>query len=267
VSSGARFLDLERIERYVGGNLIWYRSVGSTNDVARQAGRDGDADGTLVLAEEQTAGRGRRRRVWHSPAGRGLYASLLVRSGRWMEQPALAQLGAGLAVAETVAELSTAEVELLWPNDCYAAGAKLAGVLVEAEATGSEIDFLVCGMGINVNQSREDLPEDLRSHATSIARLAGADIDRTEVLLRLVRRLAALRSMADAEGPMAIVRRWSAMSPSSRGAEVQVDTIEGILSGRTVGLTAQGALRVRADGSNEIREITVGELVRVRRKR
>jgi BirA family biotin operon repressor/biotin-[acetyl-CoA-carboxylase] ligase len=261
-----------RIAPHVEGNLIWHRSVGSTNDVARFAGRSGDADGTLVLAEEQTAGRGRRRRVWHSPPGLGIYATLLIREGSWLERPALAQLGTGLAVAEVAAGCSPAEVELIWPNDCYAAGAKIAGVLAEAETTGGAIEFLVCGLGVNVNHRRDQLPEEIRAHAASLAQLGGGahgvdTLDRTDLVIAMIERLRVLRQLSDAEGPEALVRRWTAMSPSSMDSEVQVDTMGGILSGRTAGLNAEGALRVRPEGSDAITEITVGELVRVRRRR
>lgn len=261
------FLDLERVGPHVGGNLIWHRSLGSTNDVARAAGREGEPDGTVVLAEEQTAGRGRRRRSWYSPAGTGLYVSLLVRTGGWLERPELAQLGAGVAVAETLAGRTAADVELVWPNDCYAAGAKIAGVLAEAETTGGRLEFLVCGIGINVNQGREVFPEELRADATSLARLTGQRHDRTALLIRLLGQIHELRALVDSRGPEALVQRWSALSPSSRDTEVQVDTIEGILSGRTAGLNPDGALLLRVDGEPETREITVGELVKVRRRR
>jgi len=265
VEGRAPFLDIERLSDHVGGNLVWYRRVGSTNDAARAEGRDGAADESLVVAEEQLAGRGRRDRVWHSPAGLGVYATVLVRRGSWLDRPALAQLGAGLAVAEAVAEYTDAEVELIWPNDCYAAGAKLAGVLVEAEATGSSMDFLACGLGINVNQTRDEMPEELRSHAVSVSRLAGRCIDRTDLLIDLLTRIRVLRDLTDRGGAAPLLERWTSRSPSSMDSEVQVDTIEGILSGQTAGLTAEGALRVKVDGL--VREITVGELVRVRRRR
>lgn len=267
MESTPRVLDLQRVGTRVEGNLIWHRSVGSTNDVARKAAQAGEPDGTVVLAEEQVAGRGRRRRSWYSPRGTGLYVSLVVRSGAWFDRPAVAQLGAGVAVAEAVAGCTRAEVELVWPNDCYAAGAKIGGVLVEAETTGGQFEFLVCGMGVNVNQSREEFPDELRAHATSIARLTGAACDRTDLLLVLLDRLGELRRMADAEGPAAVLARWAAISPSSMDTEVQVDTIEGILSGRTAGLSPEGALRLRVDGEDVVREITVGELVKVRRRR
>lgn len=267
MTSSSGSLDLERIGPHVGGNLIWHRSVGSTNDVARAAGRKGEPDGTVVLAEEQTAGRGRRRRVWHSPPGTGLYVSLLIREGGWLDRPELAQLGAGVAVAETLAEATAADVELVWPNDCYAAGAKIAGVLAEAETTGGRLEFLVCGIGINVNQGHEVFPDELRAHATSLARITGQQHDRTALLIRLLGRLGELRALVGLRGPEALVHRWSSISPSSRDTEVQVDTIEGILSGRTAGLSAEGALLLRVHGEVETREITVGELVKVRRRR
>jgi BirA family biotin operon repressor/biotin-[acetyl-CoA-carboxylase] ligase len=258
-------LDLGRLATHVPGRLIWQRTVGSTNDVARSAARGGAPDGTLVVAEEQTAGRGRRSRSWDSPAGEGIYASVLLREGSWLERPALAQLGVGVAVAEALRPLVPAEVELIWPNDCYCAGAKIAGVLVEAETTGAQIELLVCGVGINVNQDAAAFPPDLRSHATSVLRVTGSATDRAALLGTVLDGIRELRRQSDVDGGAALLRRWVALSPSSQGADVQADTTEGILAGQTEGLTSAGGLRLRVDG--QIREITVGELIRVRRRR
>lgn len=263
-------LDSEALERLLEGSRLGHRivaleTVESTNQVARRLARAGAPDGTLVLAERQTAGRGRRGRVWASPAGLGLYASFVLRP----EAPgpaygAALQLAAGVAVAEAVAVWLPRPPELLWPNDCLADGAKLAGVLVEAESDGNGLDFLVCGIGVNVNQRATDFPAELVGVATSLRRLSGAPRSRTELLARLVRAMDAWDGAVRRGGPGAVAARWLELSPSSRGGHVELETEGGRVAGISAGLSPAGGLLVDVGGA--VREIVTGELIRVRRQ-
>jgi len=150
-------------------------SVASTNDAARALALDGAAHGTAVVAREQTCGRGTKGRVWHSPAGLGLYASFIVRgpAAGPVPFPHLLPLAAGLAASDAVAAVSGVEVRLKWPNDLVHGGLKLGGILSEAVSTGPEGGFAVVGIGVNVGQRPADFPAGLRGVATSL-RMAGA---------------------------------------------------------------------------------------------
>ncbi|MFW6198392.1 MAG: biotin--[acetyl-CoA-carboxylase] ligase [Acidobacteriota bacterium] len=256
----ARLLDGCRL----GTRIEWHAGVSSTNDVARERGRSGAPDGALVIAEAQTKGRGRRGRHWHSPPGMGIYVSAVLRpTDPGDDYGAAVQLVAGIAVAETVGPWSDRPPSLVWPNDCDVDGRKLAGVLVEAEAWGSGLDFLVCGIGLNVAQGRSDFPEPIRDLATSL-RLLGAELpERVELVARLVRNLAAWEDVARREGLAPVRRRWEELAPGMRDTPVVLDTVEGEVAGRAQGLTPRGGLRVRTDAGP--REVLVGELVRVRR--
>lgn len=240
--------------------------VDSTNEVARRLGREGEPDGVLVLADEQTAGRGRRRRRWVSPAGAGLYASLLLRPEfAAPESGAAVQLVAGIAAAEALEHFLSATVELRWPNDCDVAGRKIAGVLVEAESSGrsdTAFDFLVCGIGINVNHDAEDFPIELRDHATSIRLQVGHRVRRLDVLAALLAAFDEWESVWRRRGLAPIRGRWLELSPQTVNGSVRVQTDDGVINGVAAGLSQDGRLQVMV--GEELREIAVGELVRAR---
>lgn len=246
----------------IGGTVHYRATVGSTNEWARQLGQDGEPDGTLVLADEQTAGRGRRRRRWVSPPGKGIYASvLLVPPASSLDAGAAVQLAAGIAIAESVASLLPHPPALRWPNDCYCAAAKLAGVLVEVGMTGDGTDFLVCGMGINVNHVAEDFPAELRDRATSLRLLAGHDMPRLPLLVEILQSLERWDDIGRLHGMAPVRDRWLELSPESRGGRVEVLTERGRLEGTAEGLSEGGGLLVR-DGDT-VHEVTVGEVVRL----
>lgn len=248
-----------------GRRVEIHDSIGSTNDRAKSLGRGGAADGTVVAANHQTAGRGRRGRVWHSPAGAGLYVSVVLRSPAITAGYAAAvQLAAGVALAETLRPLVPRCPELLWPNDCLCDGAKIAGVLVEAESGAEGLDFLVCGIGVNVNQIESDFPSALMGAATSVRMLGGRVADRTELLGRLLQALDVWEDVARHRGTCGVIPRWEELAPSARGHEVELESVDGFVKGVSAGLGERGGLRVVSDGAE--REVLLGELVRVRRK-
>ncbi|MFQ5745075.1 MAG: biotin--[acetyl-CoA-carboxylase] ligase [Acidobacteriota bacterium] len=248
----------------IGGMIHYRASIGSTNDLARRLGQQGESDGCVVVAEEQTCGRGRRHRHWVSPAGRGLYLSVLLRppTSAAAAGPA-SQLAAGIAVAEALAGFVPQTPTLRWPNDCYCGNRKLAGVLVEAEVTGLGLDFLVCGIGVNVNHVAEDFPGDIRNRVTSLRMLNGHRTDRFPVLVELLRSLQRWDDVWRRHGIGPIRERWLELSPATRGGEVEVRTDTELLRGVAAGLSASGQLRVQVSG--RVREITVGEVVRLNR--
>lgn len=235
----------------------------STNSVARRLGREGAPDGTLVIADEQTAGRGRRERAWVSPPGTGLYASLLLRPPfPALESGAAVQLVAGIAVAELLAEMLPHRPMLRWPNDCYVAERKIAGVLVEAESSGDGFDFLVCGIGLNVNHEADDFPAPLRDTATSMRLQVGHEISRLKVLAGLLATFDSWEAAWRKHGLAPVRERWLELSPETVSGRVSVQTESGLLEGDADGLDTDGRLRVRA--ADGLHSVTVGEVVRLR---
>ncbi len=167
-----------------------YGEVESTNDLAFELASAGCPEGTTVLADSQSRGRGRRGRRWHSPPGTNLYFSFLLVPGRdRREWPDLSWVIAG-AVARVLAARGVPAVAIKNPNDVLAGGRKIAGVLLENRVGPSEPPPVVAGVGINVNTSSRDLPDDLRERTTSLREETGCEADREELLQEVLRSLA-----------------------------------------------------------------------------
>jgi BirA family biotin operon repressor/biotin-[acetyl-CoA-carboxylase] ligase len=245
----------------IGSTVLYFPVTGSTNDVAvALAARAGDREGTVVVADEQTAGRGRRGRVWFSPAGSGLYVSIVLTPGRARHQPGratlLLTLAAGVAVAEGVHLATAVPVDLKWPNDVFLGRRKLAGILAEAAATEQVPQPVVLGYGINVSPAA--YPPELRDRATSLETEAGRPVDRTQVL---VETLAAMARRYDdlLNGRFdAILDAWRLRAPSAVGARVTWAGARGPVAGVTAGVDEDGALRVDVD--SRVERIAAGEI-------
>lgn len=188
---------------YVGRRLVYCTSAPSTQDIARAEAQAGTPEGTAVLAEEQTAGRGRLGRSWVSPAGTNLYLTLVMRppaeSLRWLS------MVTPLAVAEAVEGTTGLSPRIKWPNDILVGGRKLSGVLIETELAGAEVSFALVGIGLNVNLDVEAIPE-IADIATSLHRELGREAPREELLAALLNRFEALYE--EARQGDAVYRAW-----------------------------------------------------------
>lgn len=251
--------DAARSRGRLGAEIEMHDSIGSTSDRVRELLDAGAPDGIVVVAEVQTAGRGRMGRTWSSPPGRNLTASVGVRpriavADAW-------QLGLAAALAARTACRTAAPVELKWPNDLVAPdGRKLGGLLCEVASEGDHIRHAVLGFGINVNWAHDEMPSELAGSATSLAELVGASLDRVELLSRL---LAALEVELDAvEAGRSPLDRYR-VACATLGREVTVETPDGPIAGRAVALDPGGALVVEG-GDGVTHTIASGEVVRVR---
>lgn len=182
LSSPDRMTDIEILSglktRSFGRHLYCYRQIGSTNAAAITLAERGAPEGTVVVAEEQTKGRGRLGRHWHSPAGLGIWSSVVLRPEVSPAQAGGLSLLAALAFAETVESELGLEVQLKWPNDGLINRRKVCGVLVELSAEVDRVHFAICGVGINVAHTAKDFPSALRKTAGSLAIARGAPVDR-----------------------------------------------------------------------------------------
>lgn len=159
----------------LGRPLRVYESLGSTNDVLRELAHRGAPEGATVVARSQTRGRGRHGRTWSSPAGQGLYMSVLLRPALPSRDAGWLAVLSGVGVARALETVGLPGVSVKWPNDVYAGDRKIAGVLAEPRLARGLIEFAVLGLGVNVGQGEEDFPMELRATATSL-RLQGVDI-------------------------------------------------------------------------------------------
>ena len=244
----------------LGSTILYFPTIGSTNDVALALAAQGDRDGAIVIADEQTAGRGRRGRAWFSPPGSGVYVSVVLAPGRARSDPArattLLTVTVGVALAEAIEAATALRVDIKWPNDLVVARRKLAGILAEGAGSASSTATLVIGFGINVSAAA--YPPELGDRATSLETELGRPIDRAalcaETLVSLSRRYADLL-----DGRFdAILDAWRDRAPSSRGARVMWQGASGTQTGITAGVDDRGALLVRID--NRIERIVAGEV-------
>ncbi len=226
--------------------------VSSTNDEAGLLARAGAPHGTVVVADEQTAGRGRYGRVWHSPPDDGLYLSVVLRPGLSPERAPPITLAGGLGVADAVNNLGVT-ASLKWPNDVMAGGRKLAGVLTEMNTRGQELEHVILGIGINANAS--DLPPEIASLATSLRLELGREVDRDALLAELLPAVEGWLDAFFAGGVTAIADAWSERA-QLRGGRVRADAEDGSVTGEPVGLDDEGALVVEDDDGRRHRVVS-----------
>ena len=253
--------------RRIGSTILFFSTIGSTNDVAAALAASGDREGAVVIADAQTAGRGRRGRTWFSPPGAGLYVSIILAPARACETPdratALLPLAAGVALAEAVERSTGLAPELKWPNDLLVGRRKLAGILAEgvtSQQPRAAVQWVVLGYGLNVGSAA--FPAELGDVVTSLESELGRAVDRS---LLWGETLAALSARYDdllGARFDAILDAWRARAPGSRGARVSWETPAGRRSGTTVGVDATGALLVRIGGVVE--RVVGGEVVWIR---
>jgi BirA family biotin operon repressor/biotin-[acetyl-CoA-carboxylase] ligase len=235
-----------------------YYRAGSTNTIAMEAAAAGASEGSVFLAEQQTAGRGRGSNQWHSAESAGIYCSVIVRPALPPSEVLVLSLAAGLAVRAAVQQIdSKVTPDLKWPNDLLIDGKKFCGILTEMNAEATRVRHIVIGIGINVNQA--EFPGDLQQTATSLRITTGNKWSRVDMCAALLKSLDReyqnLTSNSDAHGD--ILQRFERQSSMVRGTPVRVEE-NGGFEGVTEGLDPRGFLRVRTgDGTRIVYSGTV----------
>ena len=234
----------------------------STNHVAMELGYAGEPEGAVVLAEEQTAGRGRVGRSWHSERGTGIYATLLLRPTLSPAQAPLLTMVAGLSARAAIQAQTGMSVDLKWPNDLLLGGAKVGGILTEMHAEPSLVRFVVIGLGINVNQ--EKFPAEIAGLATSLRKESGGKShSRLELLVRLLGQFESDYNQLLREGSAYIVDRFQRESDFADGKRVKVETGFETYFGKTNGLSPEGMLMVKRD-DGRVMTVIAGDVSEVR---
>jgi BirA family transcriptional regulator, biotin operon repressor / biotin---[acetyl-CoA-carboxylase] ligase len=261
--------DLNLTTSIIGRPLLQYAQVGSTNDLAKQQARAGTAEGLVVLAEEQTAGRGRQGRGWAAPPGSSLLLSLLLRPAWLLPSDAFVlTMLAGVALCEAVEQAAPLSAGLKWPNDLLLPAGpgdqtptlKAAGILSELELVGGQIGWVVIGMGVNVNWRPSGLVDgrDLAQVATSLAAAAGQAIDRAALLRALLTRLDARYAMLRQGRREELFTAWRARL-ATLGQMVRVRLPIGEISGIAESVDLAGALLLR-DEHGVLHTILAGDV-------
>ena len=244
----------------LGHTIEVHETIGSTNDRARELLDEDGGDGSVVLAEAQTAGRGRRGRTWLSPPGVNLTLSVALLPAIRAADAWQLGLATALATHEACSRVRGVAPGLKWPTDVVSAeGRKVAGLLLETVTSGQRLTGAVLGVGINVNWLPYDMPEDISERATSLASLAGREVDRVSLLSDLLDALDEQIAAVEAgRSPLDRYRRECV----TLGAEVTVETAAGLVRGRAVALDDIGALVV--DTGSGRSSLSSGEVVSVR---
>ncbi|MGB8955143.1 MAG: biotin--[acetyl-CoA-carboxylase] ligase, partial [Tumebacillaceae bacterium] len=194
-------------------NIVYRDSIDSTNTLAQQLAREGAPDGTLVIADEQTAGRGRRGRQWFSPPHSGIWMSLVLRPQLPLQHAAQITLVAAVALSRALSRESGVEAGIKWPNDILFSSKKCCGILTEMHAEFDQIHHLVVGIGINVNVPQSDFPDELQSIATSLQAIKGERLSRAGVVRSVLNEFEPLyRRYVDGGGFGSIRDDWKTSS-------------------------------------------------------
>jgi BirA family biotin operon repressor/biotin-[acetyl-CoA-carboxylase] ligase len=243
--------------RWIARDIRYLDTVDSTNRVALELARGGAAHGTTIVAERQTAGRGRLGRSFYSPPYLNLYTSVVLRPHlTTVEAPAWI-IASAIAVADAIAETveDEASVEIKWPNDVLLSGLKTSGILMELGAEATRVEYLVLGIGVNLNVDRESFPEEFRDLATSLASHSGHPVNRIEFARRLYGNLEEVLDACAERGFDAVRQRFNDRF-KMRGRRIRVIQQGGSEQmGKALGIDAHGALRLETPGGEEIRII------------
>lgn len=229
-----------------GQDLRCFDALASTQDAADEALRGGASEGTVVLAEAQSAGRGRWGKAWQSPPGQSLLLTVILKADAGVSAPGSLPLLLGLATAQGLAGLGAAGLGLKWPNDLWWRRRKLGGLLVEARH-----GHWLAGLGLNVRQTPEDFPPELREEAASL-RQCGVVADREALLAALLSAWQTSIEAWRADGPSAWLDAWNGLD-ALKGLACRAQSPDGLLTGQVLGAEAGGGLRWRNDdGSTRV---------------
>jgi BirA family transcriptional regulator, biotin operon repressor / biotin---[acetyl-CoA-carboxylase] ligase len=255
------------VTRRLGRSVLAFDRIGSTNDVAHEQARAGADDGLLVVAEEQTAGRGRLARTWWAPSGTCLLMSVLLRPSSTGHVLSAAQAGQltmslGLGAVEAIGELTGLRAHLKWPNDLLIGGRKLGGMLTELDTDENRLNYAVLGFGLNVDVdfAAAGAPAELVLTATSLQTEAGHPVDRLTLLAALLEHTERWydRVLAGESPHEAWAQRLDTL-----GRRVRVSFIAGSMEGMAVGVTPEGGLLVQDDGG-VVRTVWSGDVTALR---
>ncbi|MDF2813864.1 MAG: biotin--[acetyl-CoA-carboxylase] ligase [Paenibacillus sp.] len=234
--------------RVMGRSLKLYDEVDSTQIVAQRLAEEGAGEGTLVIAEQQNAGRGRMGKPWHSPKGKGIWMSLVLRPTIPIHFTPQLTLLTAVAVCRAIRKVTALPVAIKWPNDLLIEKRKICGILLESTAEDERLRYVIAGIGISVNLEEDDYPEHLKTIATSLRLASGHKVDRIQIIKHVWEEFEALYDLYQEKGFEPIRTAWEALT-MSLGSTVRANTPKGPIEGTALSIDEMGALVVKlADG-------------------
>ena len=241
----------------IGHSIHYFHEIGSTNDEAFRLGREGAPEGTVIVANSQSAGKGRLQRSWFSPPRSNIYTSVILRPEFNPAEAPRITIMAGLAAAQTIETYCPRKTRIKWPNDVLLDGKKVCGILAQMQAGKDKIDFVILGIGINVNIASDEFPPEIRKIATSIAAQTGAFHSRHDLLITLYKNLSKWYKTFTSTGFEIIREEWLKIA-SLIGCETQVKFGNEIIKGKALGIDERGAL-VMSDSKGKTVKILAGD--------
>jgi BirA family transcriptional regulator, biotin operon repressor / biotin---[acetyl-CoA-carboxylase] ligase len=245
------------VGKLIGHKVYYYPEIASTNDEAYRLGMEGSPEGTAVIADYQTKGKGRMQRVWHSPAGTNIYTSIILRPQIKTAAAPQISLVAGVAVAELLEEFCPGRVELKWPNDVLVNGKKICGILAQMKTAADQVDFVVVGIGINVNIRQDQFPADIVDIATALCAETERKFSRENLIISLYENFAKWYKKLLQDGFASIKERWLHYA-AMIGRNVQVSYFNETLTGKALGIDDSGAL-ILLDSYGKTINVTAGD--------
>jgi len=243
-----------------GKKIYYLNEIGSTNEYARRLALGGALEGTLVVAERQTAGRGRMGKSWASAPGLGLWLTLILRPKTDLAALSGLTILTAVALAKAIARVTEIQVEIKWPNDLVYQGRKLVGILAELKGEMDLLHYLLLGVGLNVNQQVTDFPSELQEKATSLAQITKGKISRRILLQEFLYELENVYPLLGTEGMSELVA-YARKHSATLGREVRINQGFGrIRTGRAMDLGIDGSLWLREE-SDKLIQINAGEII------
>ena len=240
---------LARRSVLLGREVVFFENTDSTNIRAARFALEGSPEGLVVVADQQSEGRGRLGRTWFSPPGRNLYLSAVVRPALPVSEVAVLTLLAAVACARALRRLTPVEVSIKWPNDLVVGDRKLGGILTELSARNNTVSHAVIGIGVNVNMTAAEVPDEIRPLATSLREETGRPLSRTDLLVEILADLDRWYRVFTAGGKALVLAEWMRLD-TTVGREVLVAAPSGTLTGTAEAVDGGGRLILRLpDGS------------------
>ena len=242
---------------FIGREIHHFEKISSTNAAAKQQARKGAKEGTAIIAETQTRGKGRLNRPWISPKG-GIWLSIILKPEIAVGDTPKITLITSVAVAKTLREMFDLKAEIKWPNDVLIDSRKVCGILCEAVLKGKTVDFIIVGIGVNANFTSEALPKDLQTTATTLKEVLKKDIDREKFVCLLLKEFENNYKMLRKRKFEGLLEEWRSMA-GFLGKKVRITSFDEEFHGVAVDIDKNGALIVKlADGT--VRKVISGDV-------
>lgn len=239
------------IKKYIttanyGQQIHYVETCESTQFIAHDEAQNGAPDGTVIIAEEQTLGKGRMSRPWNSTANKGIWMSVIIRPSLTPQQAPQMTLVAAVAVTRSIEDITGIQPDIKWPNDILVKGKKVTGILTEMQADPDRVKAIILGIGMNVNQEANDFPDELQTIATSLKMELGETVSRSKLVAKILEYLENYTKIYETHGFAPIKLLWEGYS-NTTGKRIRAVMLNETIEGTAIGISETGMLELRLD--------------------